>query len=204
MRLLEANFTLSQQTTVTAVSLRMTEKAGKPYLNCLARKKEVQAKPEEVIRQLWLQRLLVEYGYSASRITVEYPITFGRDSSKRADIVIFDMAAKRYNRKTERTGGFRRMSTITLAVPPDVAARLESDSAARERLEAMAVAMFGALKPREKDEEFRLSPEDMEALRRGAEDSDAGRVSDGRTHIESLKEHIRQRQAAKVANQEAA
>ena len=55
------------------------------------------------------------------------------------------------------------MSMITLAVPPDVAARLESDSAARERLEAMAVAMFGALKPREKDEDFRLSPEDMEA-----------------------------------------
>ncbi len=31
-----------------------------------------------------------QYGYPAKRIAVEYPITFGRDSSKRADIVIFD------------------------------------------------------------------------------------------------------------------
>lgn len=30
------------------------------------------------------------YKYPASRIQVEYPITFGRDTSKRADIVIFD------------------------------------------------------------------------------------------------------------------
>ncbi|MCX6365958.1 MAG: hypothetical protein NTX57_04535 [Armatimonadetes bacterium] len=82
------------------------------------------------------------------------------------------------------------MSTITLAVPPDVAARLESDSAARERLEAMAVAMFGALKPREKDDDFRLSPEDMEALRRGAEDSDAGRVSDGTEVMARLKKKV--------------
>ncbi len=73
-----------------SVRLRQTEKGGKDYLNCLVRKKDVQAKPEEVIRQLWLQLLLADYGYSASRITVEYPITFGRDTSKRADIVIFD------------------------------------------------------------------------------------------------------------------
>ena len=56
-----------------SVRTRQTEKAGKPYLNCLVRKKDVQAKPEEVIRQLWLQVLLTEYGYPASRITVEYP-----------------------------------------------------------------------------------------------------------------------------------
>ncbi|MGQ7262915.1 type I restriction enzyme HsdR N-terminal domain-containing protein [Vreelandella sp. V005] len=65
---------------------------GKPvvFVNCLARKKDVQLKPEERTRQLWLARLIDQYGYSASRIQVEYPITFGRDSSKRADIVVFD------------------------------------------------------------------------------------------------------------------
>lgn len=65
---------------------------GKPvaYVTCLARNREVQLKPEERTRQLWLRRLITEYGYSPARIAVEYPITFGRDSSKRADIVVFD------------------------------------------------------------------------------------------------------------------
>jgi type I restriction enzyme M protein len=60
------------------------------YATCLIRRKEVQLKPEERTRQLWLARLIDTLGYPASRITVEYPITFGRDSSKRADIVVFD------------------------------------------------------------------------------------------------------------------
>ena len=60
------------------------------YINCLVRGKDMQLKPEERIRQLWLSCLIDRYGYPASRIKVEYPITFGRDSSKRADIVVFD------------------------------------------------------------------------------------------------------------------
>lgn len=60
------------------------------YVKCLVRDKEVQLKPEERTRQLWLARLIEQFGYPASRIQVEYPITFGRDSSKRADIVVFD------------------------------------------------------------------------------------------------------------------
>ena len=50
----------------------------------------MQLKPEERTRHLWLARLIEQFGYPASRIQVEYPITFGRDSSKRADIVVFD------------------------------------------------------------------------------------------------------------------
>ncbi len=61
-----------------------------PFVKCLVREKDIQLKPEEAVRQLWLARLLGQYGYPAKRIAVEYPITFGRDSSKRADIVIFD------------------------------------------------------------------------------------------------------------------
>lgn len=60
------------------------------YIRCLVRDKDVQLKPEERVRQLWLSRLIEKLGYNASRIAVEYPITFGRDTSKRADIVIFD------------------------------------------------------------------------------------------------------------------
>ena len=60
------------------------------YIICLVRNKPVRLTPEERTRQLWLSRLIDQYGYPDSRLTVEYPITFGRDNSKRADIVIFD------------------------------------------------------------------------------------------------------------------
>jgi type I restriction enzyme M protein len=60
------------------------------YVECLIRKKDVQLKPEERNRQLWLARLIDVLKYDPSRIAVEYPITFGRDTSKRADIVVFD------------------------------------------------------------------------------------------------------------------
>ena len=68
------------------------EVRGKPAtcITCLVRNKDVRLTPEERTRQLWLSRLIDRYGYPASRIAVEYPITFGRDSSKRADIVVFD------------------------------------------------------------------------------------------------------------------
>ena len=68
------------------------EARGKPqrFTTCLVRSKEVQLKQEERVRQLWLARLIDKFGYNPSRIAVEYPITFGRDTSKRADIVVFD------------------------------------------------------------------------------------------------------------------
>jgi type I restriction enzyme M protein len=75
---------------IAAVESLLVEKNGKPAIRCQVRGKEVLAKPEEIIRQLWLYRLLTLYIYPVSRIAVEYPITFGRDSSKRADIVIMD------------------------------------------------------------------------------------------------------------------
>ena len=65
---------------------------GKPAtcIACTVRNRDVRLTPEESTRQLWLSRLISQYGYPAARIAVEYPITFGRDSSKRADIVVFD------------------------------------------------------------------------------------------------------------------
>jgi type I restriction enzyme M protein len=63
---------------------------GRRYIRCLVRRKDIIAKREEIVRQLWIHRLIFHYGYDASRVTAEYPVTFGRDSSKRADIVVFD------------------------------------------------------------------------------------------------------------------
>ena len=75
---------------VTAVEKRLILKKGKVYVRCLATQKDRIAKPEEIVRQLWIHRLLHHYGYPSKRIAIEYPITFGRDTSKRADIVVFD------------------------------------------------------------------------------------------------------------------
>lgn len=73
-----------------AIEQTLFEKNGKLYIKCLVRGKDIQAKPEEVVRQLWVYRLLNYYAYKRDRLIVEYPITFGRDSSKRADIVVMD------------------------------------------------------------------------------------------------------------------
>ncbi len=73
-----------------AIEASLFDKNGKPTLKCLVTGKDRAAKPEEIVRQLWLYRLIHHYGYPPSRMTIEYPITFGRDTSKRADIVIFD------------------------------------------------------------------------------------------------------------------
>lgn len=61
----------------------------KYYAKCLIRNKDIQLKPEEVIRQLYLDKLTNTYKYPTNRIEVEREITFGREK-KRADIVIFD------------------------------------------------------------------------------------------------------------------
>ena len=75
---------------LAAVEAALFVKGGKPYVKCLATDKDRPAKPEELVRQLWIHRLLHHYGYPKKRIGIEFPITFGRDTSNRADIVIFD------------------------------------------------------------------------------------------------------------------
>ena len=68
-----------------------TDKKGKSYAvaECLVRKKQITLKPEEVVRQLLIDKLINDYGYPISRMQLEYPVYFGREV-KRADIVIMD------------------------------------------------------------------------------------------------------------------
>ena len=70
-------------------ALKIYDKNGKPYLTCYATDKERPAKPEEIVRQLYLKKLMREYGYPKERIVIEKEIWFGSGiHEKKADIVI--------------------------------------------------------------------------------------------------------------------
>lgn len=92
----DSNYKLSQFSTnqVAKLESQISEKVVKGktnyYLTCRIRNKEIKLTPEEVVRQLYLMILMDDYGYPAERIQLEYGVTFGRDDSKRADIVVFD------------------------------------------------------------------------------------------------------------------
>jgi len=71
---------------------------GKYYLKCFKRDKDVLvynqekkiSKPEEIIRQLWLHKLINYYHYSLDRIDLEKDVKFGREiHSKAADIIVY-------------------------------------------------------------------------------------------------------------------
>lgn len=72
-------------------ALSIFNKDGKPYLKCEVTDKPRQAKPEEIVRQLYLRKLMKEYGYAKERIAIEKPVHFGSAvHEKNADIVIYE------------------------------------------------------------------------------------------------------------------
>lgn len=75
---------------------------GKFYIRCPVRNKDIlvynqqsdTAKPEEIIRQLFIRKLTEYYSYPLDRIGVEEPIQFGRERKKSADIVVYKSSAR--------------------------------------------------------------------------------------------------------------
>jgi len=59
------------------------------FIKCIIREKDIQIKPEEIVRQLYAGRIISQYGYAKKRLAFEYPVNFGRQK-KKADIVVFD------------------------------------------------------------------------------------------------------------------
>lgn len=64
-------------------------KNNKLHIECIIRNKNIQLKPEEIIRQLYASKLINDYVYPKKRLKFEQPVQFGRQT-KSADIVIFD------------------------------------------------------------------------------------------------------------------
>jgi type I restriction enzyme M protein len=86
-----SDYSLKIFTPEEIAALEIHEKRGKPHLYDFTNGKERPAKPEEIVRQLVLYRLLNGYGYPKSRISVEKGVQFGASiHEKRADIVIHD------------------------------------------------------------------------------------------------------------------
>lgn len=75
------------------IDSKIFEKNGKNYITCLKRNKDIQVKPEEIVRQLMLDKLIHDYQYPLELLDVEYSVSFGREK-KFADIVILNKADK--------------------------------------------------------------------------------------------------------------
>lgn len=71
-----------------------TDKKGKEvyYVKCQIRDKDIKLTDEELVRQLYINKLINEYNYPKEKMELEYGVSFGREK-KRADIVIFDKLA---------------------------------------------------------------------------------------------------------------
>ena len=72
-------------------ALTIFAKGGKPYLVCFVTGKVRRATPTEIVRQLYLRRLIVDCGYPTDRIGLGKPVWFGARVLKRAlDIVVWE------------------------------------------------------------------------------------------------------------------
>jgi len=70
--------------------LNLIKEEGKYFIKCRVTNKKKLAKPEEIIRQLTINKLTDDLHYPLNRIDVEVPIKMGSTyASKKADIVVF-------------------------------------------------------------------------------------------------------------------
>ncbi len=72
------------------VFLKTNKKNEKvPYVRCQVRDKDIKLTDEELVRQLYVYKLINTYNYPLNNMELEYSVSFGKEK-KRADIVIFD------------------------------------------------------------------------------------------------------------------
>jgi len=80
------------------INIYRRQKDDKIVIKCLKRNREIIAKPEEIVRQLFLVYIRDYLGYPIGQVDVEVPIQMGSDDSKRGDIVVFtdDTCTRKY------------------------------------------------------------------------------------------------------------
>jgi len=87
------DLTIFSSESIDRIENSIYEKGNKLFLKCFKRNKDIQVKPEEIVRQLMLDKLINDYGYSVDLLDVEYTVNFGREK-KFADIVILNKTDK--------------------------------------------------------------------------------------------------------------
>lgn len=102
---------------IKAIEKLIIEQEGKFLIKCQIKDKYKVAKPEEIVRQLWIYRLLTEYGYPKERIDIEKVIDFGsRVEPGAADIVVFHEDLTHYyilfeTKRPSRTTGLDQLKS---------------------------------------------------------------------------------------------
>jgi type I restriction enzyme M protein len=80
-------FALFDKKELAWIEKSLVEKNGKFFIKCQVKEKLKLAKPEEIVRQLFIRQLITEYGYN-ERIEVEKTIWFSSSEFRHADIVV--------------------------------------------------------------------------------------------------------------------
>lgn len=102
---------------IRAVEKLITEQDGRLFIKCQIKDRLKVAKPEEIVRQLWIYRLLTEYGYPKGRIDVERVVYFGsRVEPGAADIVVYHEDLEHYYilfevKRPSRTAGLEQLKS---------------------------------------------------------------------------------------------
>jgi len=102
---------------INAIEKLIIERDGKYFIKCQIKDRYKVAKPEEIVRQLWIYRLLTEYGYPKERIDVEKIIYFGsRIEPGAADIVVYHEDLQHYYilfevKRPSRTAGLEQLKS---------------------------------------------------------------------------------------------
>lgn len=73
--------------------LQLKSEEGKRYIYDPIRRKYLILQPEELVRQLIVQYLLIEKGYTANRMALELGLTVN-EMQKRCDILVYDSAVQ--------------------------------------------------------------------------------------------------------------
>ena len=88
-------YALTLFTAEEVAAIDIFDKGGKPYLSCEITNRARPAKPEEIVRQLFIRRLTNEYGYPKERIALEKRVYFGSAvHEKAADIVVWEQGPR--------------------------------------------------------------------------------------------------------------
>ena len=102
---------------INAIKGLIIEQEGKYLIKCQIRNRYKIAKPEEIVRQLWIYRLLDEYNYPKKRIGVKKIVYFASQAgSQFADIVVFREDLKHYYilfeiKMSDRTTGLEKLKS---------------------------------------------------------------------------------------------